>query len=118
MYVYPISPSAGEVAGLKIGPWICMDEVSKQPVGETRQPLSVEPGQALRYDYEYQWNSVCNLFMFFDPLLGWRHVEVTERHTRQDWAWAMKTVVDGYYPNADVITMVLDNLNTHVVASL
>ena len=118
MYVYPISPSAGEVAGLKIGPWICMDEVSKQSVGETRQQLSAEPGQALRYDYEYQWNSVCNLFMFFDPLLGWRHVEVTERRTRQDWEWAMKIVADGYYPNADVNTVVLDNLNTHVVASL
>ena len=95
-----------------------MDEVSKQLVRETRQPLLAEPGQALRYDYEYQRNSMCNLFMFFDPLLGWRHVEVTERRTRQDWEWAMKIVADGYYPNADVNTVVLDNLNTHIVASL
>jgi hypothetical protein len=99
-------------------PWICMDEVSKQLVGETRQPLPTEPGQAPRYDYEYQRNGVCNLFMFFDPVRGWRHVGVTERRTMQDWAWALKTVVEDYYPSADLITVVLDNLNTHVPAAL
>jgi len=99
-------------------PVLCMDEVSKQLVGEIRQPVPGEPGQPRRYDYEYRRNGVCNLFMFFDPLLGWRHVEVTERRTMQDWAWAMKTVVDGYYPSAEVITVVLDNLNTHVSAAL
>src|SRR5882762_9978963 len=56
--------------------------------------------------------------MFFDPLRGWRHVEVTERRTMQDWAWALKTIVDSYYPSADLITVVLDNLNTHVPAAL
>jgi hypothetical protein len=99
-------------------PWICMDEVSKQVVGETRQPLPTEPGQAPRYDYEYQRNGGCNLFMFFDPVRGWRHVGVTERRTMQDWAWALKTVVEDYYPSADLITVVLDNLNTHVPAAL
>jgi len=99
-------------------PWICMDEVSKQLVGETRQPLPAEPGQAVRYDYEYQRNGVCNLFLFFDPVQGWRHVEVTARRTMQDWAWALKTVVEGYYPSADLITVVLDNLTTHVPAAL
>jgi hypothetical protein len=99
-------------------PLVCMDELSKQLVGETRQPLPPAPGQPTRYDYEYQRNGVCNLFMFFEPLAGWRHLEVTERRTRQDWAWAMKTVVDNYYPAADLITIVLDNLNTHVPASL
>ena len=99
-------------------PWICMDEVSKQLVAETHQPLPTEPGQPTRYDYEYQRHGVCNLFMFFDPLPGWRHVEVTERRTMQDWAWALKTVVDGYYPSADLITVVLDNLNIHVPAAL
>jgi DDE superfamily endonuclease len=87
-------------------------------VGETRQPLPTEPGQAPRYDYEYQRNGVCNLFMFFDPVRGWRHVGVTERRTMQDWAWALKTVVEDYYPSADLITVVLDNLNTHVPAAL
>ena len=99
-------------------PVLCMDEVSKQLVGEIRQPLPGAPDQPQRYDYEYRRNGVGNLFMFFDPLLGWRHLEVTERRTMQDWAWAMKTVVDGYYPSADIITVVLDNLNTHVAASL
>jgi hypothetical protein len=99
-------------------PWVCMDEVSKQLVAETRQPLSTKPGQAACYDYEYQRNGVGNLFLFFDPLQGWRHVAVTARRTRQDWAWAMKTVVDSYYPDADLITVVLDNLNTHVPAAL
>jgi len=99
-------------------PTVCMDESSKQLVGETRQPLPAEPGQPARYDYEYQRNGVCNLFLFCEPLVGWRHIEVTERRTQQDWAWAMKTLVDDYYPAADRITVVLDNLNTHVPASL
>jgi hypothetical protein len=99
-------------------PAVCMEESSKQLVGETRQPLPAEPGQPARYDYEYQRNGVCNLFLFCEPLVGWRHLEVTERRTQQDWAWAMKTLVDDYYPAADRITVVLDNLNTHVPASL
>jgi len=99
-------------------PMICMDESSKQLVGETRQPLPLEPGQPARYDYEYQRNGVCNLFLFCEPLVGWRHIEVTERRTQHDWAWAMKTLVDDYYPAADRLRVVLDNLNTHVPASL
>jgi DDE superfamily endonuclease len=99
-------------------PTICMDESSKQLVGETRQPLPAEPGQPTRYDYEYQRNGVCNLFLFCEPLVGWHHIEVTERRTQHDWAWAMKALVDDYYPAADRIRVVLDNLNTHVPASL
>ena len=99
-------------------PIICMDESSKQLVGETRQPLPAAPGQPARYDYEYQRNGVCNLFLFCEPLVGWRHLEVTERRTQPDWAWAMKTLVDDYYPAADRLRIVLDNLNTHVPASL
>ena len=99
-------------------PMICMDESSKQLVGEMRQSLPAEPGQPARYDYEYQRNGVCNLFLFCEPLVGWRHIEVTQRRTQQDWAWAMKTLVDDYYPAADRITVVLDNLNIHVPASL
>ena len=99
-------------------PTICMDESSKQLVGETRQPLPAEPSKPVRYDYEYQRKGVCNLFLFCEPLVGWRHIEVTERRTQHDWAWAMKTLVDDYYPAADRIRVVLDNLNTHVPASL
>ena len=99
-------------------PVVCMDEISKQLVSETRQPLPAQPGQAQRYDYEYRREGVRNLFMFFEPLRGWRHLKVTQRRTRQDWAWAMKELVDVYYPDAQRITVVLDNLNTHTGASL
>jgi hypothetical protein len=99
-------------------PLICMDEISKQLVSETRQPLPAQPGQPQRYDYEYRREGVCNLFIFFEPLRGWRHLKVTQRRTRQDWAWAMKDLVDVYYPDAECITVVLDNLNTHTGASL
>ena len=71
-------------------PVVCMDEISKQLVSETRQPLPAQPGQVQRYDYEYRREGVCNLFMFFEPLRGWRHLKVTQRRTRRDWAWAMK----------------------------
>lgn len=99
-------------------PVVCMDEISKQLVSETRQPLPAQPGQVQRYDYEYRREGVCNLFMFFEPLRGWRHLKVTQRRTRRDWAWAMKELVDVYYPDAQCITVVLDNLNTHTGASL
>lgn len=99
-------------------PQVCMDEVSKQLVSETRQPLPMQPGQPQRYDYEYRREGVCNLFIFFEPLRGWRHLKVTQRRTRQDWAWAMRDLVDVYYPDAKRIIVVLDNLNTHNGASL
>ncbi len=99
-------------------PQVCMDEISKQLVSETRQPLPAQPGQPQRYDYEYRREGVCNLFIFFEPLRGQRHLKVTQRRTRQDWAWAMKDLVDVYYPDAERIIVVLDNLNTHNGASL
>jgi DDE superfamily endonuclease len=99
-------------------PLLCMDEASKQLVGETRPPLPARPGDVMHYDYEYVRNGVANLFMFFAPLLGWRHVTVTERRTRMDWAYAMRDLVDVYFPTAPKIRVVLDNLNTHVAGSL
>ncbi len=99
-------------------PMICMDETSKQLVSETRQPLALELGQPQRYDYEYQREGVCNLFVFFEPLRGWRHLSVTQRRTQQDWAWAMQQLVDVHYPEAERIRVVLDNLNTHTGAAL
>lgn len=99
-------------------PQVCMDEMSKQLVSETRQPLPAQPGQPQRYDYEYRREGVCNLFIFFEPLRGWRHLKVTQRRTRHDWAWAMKDLVDVYYPDAERIIVLLDNLNTHNGASL
>lgn len=99
-------------------PQVCMDELSKQLVGETRTPLPPAPGQPARADYEYVRNGVGNLFIFFEPLTGWRQVQVTERRTRVDWAYAVRELVDVHYPTADKIVLVMDNLNTHSIGSL
>jgi hypothetical protein len=99
-------------------PVICMDETSKQLIGETRLPLPAAPGRVARFDYEYERHGVANLFMFFEPLGGWRHVQVTARRTKRDWALAIRELVDVHYPHAEVIVLVLDNLNTHTPASL
>jgi hypothetical protein len=98
-------------------PVICMDETSKQLVGETRLALPLAPGQPQREDYEYERHGVANLFLFSEPLTGWREVQVTERRTRTDWAVAMRELSDRHYPAAERITVVLDNLNTHGPAS-
>jgi hypothetical protein len=99
-------------------PLVCFDESSKQLISETRTPLPPAPGQPERFDYEYQREGVCNLFMFFEPFTGWRHVEVTNRRTQIDYAQQMKYLVDERYPHAQKIRIVQDNLNTHIGASL
>jgi hypothetical protein len=99
-------------------PIICFDEKPKQLIGETRVPCPTKPGQVARYDYEYERNGTCNLFMFFEPLRAWRHVEITDRRTGNDWAYAMKDLVDVYFPDAERIRLVMDNLNTHTIAAL
>ncbi len=99
-------------------PLVCMDEASKQLVGEARTPLPLRPGDCLHYDYEYVRNGVANLFMLFAPLLGWRHVAVTDHRCRVDWACVMRDLVDVHFPQAQTIRVVLDNLNTHVAGSL
>lgn len=99
-------------------PVICMDETSKQLVGQTRTPIAVSPGQPQRIDYEYERRGTADLFLFTEPLGNWRCVEVTETRTRIDWAEQMKNLVDVYYPQATTIRVVLDNLNTHTLGSL
>lgn len=99
-------------------PVVCFDESPYQLIGEVRQPQAPHSGKPQRYDYQYQRNGTCNLFMFFEPRAGWRHVEVTERRTKQDFAHCMRQLVDGYYPEAEVIRVVVDNLNTHTPAAL
>jgi hypothetical protein len=99
-------------------PVVCFDESPYQLVSEVRQPLPPRPGKPARYDYEYRREGTCNLFMFLQPLVGWRHVEVTERRTAQDFAHCMQALVDGHFPQAELITVVLDNLNTHTPAAL
>jgi hypothetical protein len=97
---------------------VCFDESPYQLIGEVRQPLAPQPAYPQRYDYQYQRNGTCNLFMFFEPRSGWRHVEVTARRTKQDFARCMQQLVDGYYLEAEVIRVVVDNLNIHTPAAL
>jgi transposase len=99
-------------------PLVCFDETSKQLVKETRLPFPPAPGQVAGYDFEYERNGVANLFICFQPLVGWRHVEVTERRTKHDFALQMKQLVDVHFPEALRIRVVLDNLNTHTKAAL
>lgn len=99
-------------------PVVCMDEASKQLLGEVAMPLPLRPGQPQCEDYEYERKGVCNLFMFCEPLGGWRHVKVTERRTKKDWAEAIRELVDVHYPHARKIRLVMDNLNTHTGSSL
>lgn len=99
-------------------PKVNFDETSKQLIQETRQRLPAEVGQAERYDYEYQRNGVRNLFMFVEPQAGWRHVAVTGQRTKVDFAQQMKWLVDEAYPDAELIRIILDNLNTHGAAAL
>lgn len=99
-------------------PLVCFDESPYQLVSEVREPLPAMPGHPVRYDYEYRRQGSCNLFMFLEPLRGWRHVKVTDRRTAQDFAHCMQDLVDLHFPQASVISVVLDNLNTHTPAAL
>jgi DDE superfamily endonuclease len=99
-------------------PVVCFDESPYQLVAETRQPLPAMPGQPARRDYEYRRAGTCNLFMLFHPGGAWRHVTVTDRRTKQDFAAQMRDLVDVHFPHATLISVVLDNLNTHSPASL
>ncbi len=99
-------------------PQVCMDERSKQLVGETRVPMPAAPGRPARLDYAYERHGTSNLFLFVEPLRGWRHVKVTDRRTKTAWAHAIQEVVDVHYPDAERIVLVLDNLNTHTLGAL
>ena len=96
---------------------VCLDETSKQLIAETRVPIPMKPGQAARIDYEYERNGTANLFMLFGPLEGWRHVEVTDRHTAIDYARILKDLADTHFPHQTIV-LVQDNLNIHSKASL
>jgi hypothetical protein len=99
-------------------PLVCMDETSKQLVKETRVPQPPRPGQPERFDYEYERNGTANVFLFCEPLAGRRRVTVTQRRTKCDWAEQIRTLLDVQYPRAERVTLVMDNLNTHSLASL
>ena len=99
-------------------PLVCMDELPRQLIGETRTPIPAGPGKPVRFDTEYRRNGTCEIFMFSSPLEGWRRAEVTERRTKSDWARQIKKLVTVDYPYAEKIVMVMDNLNTHTIGSL
>jgi hypothetical protein len=99
-------------------PVVCLDETSKQLIGEVQSPVPAAPGQVAQYDHEYVRNGVANLFMIFEPLAGQRDVVVTDRRTKKDWALCVRKIADEMYPDTEVIVLVEDNLNTHSPASL
>lgn len=109
VYTRPYDPSR---------PQVCLDEKSKQLVGEVRKPLAAGPGRPARHDYEYERNGTANLFIVCEPLAGWRHISVTEQRTKLDWAQCIKELVDFHYSDTEKIVLVLDNLNTHTPAAL
>lgn len=98
-------------------PVICMDESPKQLIKETRQPLNAYPGSLAKYDYEYERCGVCNIFLASEPLAGRRIVKITRRRTKLDWAYFIEDITKKY-KNAEKITLVMDNLNTHKPGSL
>lgn len=98
-------------------PQVCLDETSKQLVGEVREPPPMVPGQPARSDSEYVRNGTANLFVATEPLAGWRHVAVTDARKRADLAHFVRGLVDGRYRDATKVVLVMDNLNTHSVAS-
>ena len=99
-------------------PVVCFDETSTQLLADARPPIPAAPGQPRREDYAYRRQGTCNLFLAGEPLAGWRQVAVTERRTMQDFAQQLRWLVAEAYPEADLVRVVLDNLNTHRIASL
>ena len=109
VYIRPYDPKR---------PLVCMDECPRQLIGETRLPIPFGPGRPEYFDTEYVRNGTCTIFMFAAPLKGWRRAEVTERRTRIDWALQIKKLVDVDFPEAEIIVLVMDNLDTHNIGSL
>jgi len=99
-------------------PVVCMDETCKQLIGEVHEAIPCAPGRPTRVDHEYIRNGVAQIFLEVEPLTGKRHVAVTEHRTRKDWAWWIKGMLDERHPNAVQVRLILDNLNTHCLASL
>jgi DDE superfamily endonuclease len=99
-------------------PVVCFDEACKQLLGQVRGPLPARPGSPAKQDYEYERKGVCHQLMMCEPLRGWRHVRVTERRARKDYAECVRELAEVHYPGAKKIRLVQDNLNTHDGASL
>jgi hypothetical protein len=98
-------------------PVICMDEKPYQLLGEVREPIPAGPGAMEKVDSEYKREGTCSIFIFTEPLAGWRYAEALEHRTKIDWAHRVKWVLDNQYPYAEKVILVMDNLNTHVISS-
>ena len=99
-------------------PQVCMDEINTQLLADTRESLPLQPGQPERFDYEYERQGVCNVFLACEPLAGKRYTMVAAQRTKQEWAQFMRQLADEHYPTAEKIVLVMDNLNTHTLAAL
>ena len=99
-------------------PVVCMDEKPTQLLGQVREPRPVAPGRPARQDYEYRRNGTANVFVAFEALANWRHLKVTARRTKIDFAHFIKDLVDERYADVKTVVLVMDNLNTHTPASL
>jgi len=99
-------------------PQVCMDESCKQLVSEVQVPRPPKPGRPMRYDDEYVREGVAQIFLFVEPLAGWRRVSVTEKRTKTDWALQIRELLEVDYPGAEKVRLVMDNLNTHTIAAL
>ena len=97
---------------------VCLDETFKQLIGEMREPLPARPGAVERYDYVYTRNGVASLVLACEPLAGWRHVAITDQRRRSDWAHFVRDLLNGHYREAERVVLVMDQLNTHSLASL
>ena len=109
LYALPLDPKR---------PQVCFDERPVQLVGDVYEPLPTQPGQLRRYDYEYERHGTANLFVMCQPLAGWREVKTTDQRTKVDFAHCMKDLVDVHFSDAELIRIVLDNLNTHTLGAL
>ena len=99
-------------------PMICMDEKPFQFLDEKLSPIKMSSGKIRKEDYEYVRNGTCSIFIFTEPLAGWRHVNAQKRRTKQDWAHQIQELLDIHYPNVSKVRLVMDNLNTHTISSL
>ena len=109
LYQQPFDPSY---------PVVCMDEKPYQLLDNIRAPIPMKPGKPQKQDGDYQRNGTCSIFVFTEPLAGWRYVTVCERRTKIDWANQIRDLLENHYPNTPKIRLVMDNLNTHSLSSL
>jgi hypothetical protein len=99
-------------------PVVCMDEKPYQLLDHAREPLPMQPGSTEKVDNEYIRNGTCSIFIFTEPLAGWREAEALPHRTKVDWAHKVKWLLDEQYPDAEKVVLVMDNLNTHTISSL